>query len=73
MTTVSSRFATLLGQRKLKISDVHRQTGISRTTLTKLYYGSGSAVSYVVLSKLCAALDCEVSDILGVQQEVVSA
>lgn len=69
MTTVSSRFATLLGQKKLKISEVHRKTGISRTTLTKLYYGEGNAVSYTVLAKLCAALNCEVSDILEVQQE----
>lgn len=71
MTTVNSKFAALLGQRKMKISEVHRKTGISRTTLTKLYYGEGSAVSYTVLAKLCVALDCEVSDILEVQQEAV--
>lgn len=69
MTTVNSKFAALLGKRKMKISEVHRKTGISRTTLTKLYYGEGSAVSYTVLAKLCAALDCEVADILEVQQE----
>ena len=69
MTTVNSRFATLLGQRKMRISEVHRATGISRTTLTKLYYGGGDAVSYAVLAKLCAALNCEVSDILEVQRE----
>lgn len=69
MTTVNSRFAALLGQRKLKISEVHRKTGISRTTLTKLYYGEGNAVSYTVLAKLCTALNCKVSDILEVQQE----
>lgn len=68
MKTVCSRFATLLGTKKLKISDVARKTGISRTTLTKLYYGDGCAVTYKVLSKLCAALDCDVSDILEVQQ-----
>ena len=69
MAVVNSRFAALLGQRKMKISEVHRKTGISRTTLTKLYYGEGYAVSYTVLAKLCAALNCEVSDILEVQQE----
>lgn len=71
MTTVKSRFATLLAQRKMKISEVHRRTGISRTTLTKLYYGEGNAVSYAVLAKICSALACEVSDILEVQQGVI--
>lgn len=72
MTVVNNKFAALLGQRKLKISEVHRKTGISRTTLTKLYYGEENAVSYTVLAKLCTALNCEVADILEVQQEAVA-
>lgn len=69
MNEVNSKFAALLGQRKMKISEVHRLTGISRTTLTKLYYGEGNAVSYAVLAKLCTALNCDVADILEVQQK----
>lgn len=61
---VVNKFAAVLGERKLKISKVSRETGISRSTLTNLYYGRGSSVSYEVLSKLCAYLDCTVGDIL---------
>lgn len=68
MTNVNSRFAILLGEKKTKISEVSRRTGISRTTLTKLYYGDGAAVSYKVLAKLCETLNCEISDILEVSQ-----
>ena len=53
MSAIESRFAVLLGEKKKKISDVARATGISRTTLTNLYYGKGAAVSYHVLGTLC--------------------
>ena len=35
---IRCHFARLLGERKLKISDVARDTGINRGTLTRLYY-----------------------------------
>ncbi|MGO5097505.1 helix-turn-helix domain-containing protein [Agathobaculum sp. LCP25S3_E8] len=69
-TKVNSRFATLLGERRMKISEVARATGISRTTLTNLYYGKGEAVSFSVLGRLCGYLSCSVGDILEVCQEV---
>lgn len=55
---------SLMGERRRKISDVSRETGISRTTLTKLYYGEVSAVSFSVLDRLCRAFNCGVGDIL---------
>ena len=64
MVVVNNRFAAVLGAKKLKISDAHRMTGISRTTLTKLYYGTENAVTYTVLAKICEALQCDVSDLL---------
>ncbi|MCD8050141.1 MAG: helix-turn-helix transcriptional regulator [Clostridiales bacterium] len=61
---VTSRFAALLGERRKKISDVARATGISRTTLTHLYYGTSRAVSFETLNKLCQYFGCGVGDIL---------
>lgn len=68
-TTVNSRFAALLGERRMKISGVSRDTGISRTTLTNLYYGKSEAVSFSVLGRLCNYLGCSVGDILEIKQE----
>lgn len=61
---VTNRFAVLLGERKKRISDVARDTGISRTTLTHLYYGDNRAISFDTLSKLCSYFRCDVGDIL---------
>ena len=68
MCIVNNSFSRLLGEKKLKISDVARETGISRTTLTALYYGKGEAISYKVLGTLCDYLDCGIGDILTLQE-----
>ena len=59
----------ILGDKRISISSLSKSTGISRSTLTKLYYGEGHAISYSVLEKLCDALSCNVEDILTIGGE----
>ena len=61
---VVNNLSRILGDRLIKISEVARATGISRTTLTALYYKRCSGVSFETLDKLCKYLDCNVSDLL---------
>lgn len=63
---VKSRLPMLLGEKRARISDVCRETGISRTTLTALYYEKGKGIYFDVLVKLCAYFDCNVGDILEI-------
>lgn len=65
---VKSNLSTLLGIKRIRISDVARDTKISRTTLTALYYDKGEAVSFRVLETLCNYLNCEIGDILTVSE-----
>lgn len=69
MTKVKSRFPILLAAHREKISDVSRATGISRTTLTNLYYSKGEALSYNVLGKLCEHFSCTANDLFELCQE----
>jgi len=64
-TKVKSRLPILLGEKRTRISEVCRKTGISRTTLTALYYDKGKGIYFDVLEKLCVYFDCNVGDILG--------
>lgn len=50
---IRCNFARLLGERKLKISDVARDTGINRGTLTRLYYETAERLELEVLDQLC--------------------
>ena len=58
------KFSALLGERLIKTSTIAKATGISRTTLTNLYYRRSVGITLDVLDKLCRYLDCSVSDIL---------
>lgn len=64
-----NRFSAILGARRIKISDISHETGISRTTLTALYYDKGKAISFDVLDKVCRCLDVQPSDLFSVQKE----
>lgn len=50
---IRCHFARLLGERKLKISDVARDTSINRGTLTRLYYETAERIELEVLDQLC--------------------
>ena len=54
----------LMGERRLKIADVVRDTGISRTALTRLYHEKVERLDLETLEILCRYLDVEVADML---------
>ena len=60
---IRNKFSVILGEKLLRISKVAQETGISRTTLTNLYFRRAQGVTFEVLDKLCNYLDCEVSDL----------
>lgn len=61
---IRCHFARLLGERKLKISDVARDTGINRGTLTRLYYETAERVELDVLDKLCEYFGVDLPSLL---------
>ena len=60
---ITNKFSAILGSRLLKLSKVAHDTGISRTTLTNLYYRRTTQVSLQVIDTLCRYLGCSVGDI----------
>lgn len=62
MATDYSKLWKLLIDKKLSKTDFRELAGISTGTLAKL--GKNEYVSTKVLDKICAALDCNVGDIL---------
>lgn len=66
---IRCHLSRLLGERKLKISDVARDTGINRGTLTRLYHETAVRVDLDVLEQLCLYLDCELHELLELVKE----
>lgn len=65
---IKSHLPVLLAKRRLKISDVSKDTGISRTTLASLYYERSKGVQFETLETLCAYLKCGTGDILEYEE-----
>ncbi|TDY02922.1 helix-turn-helix domain-containing protein [Thiohalophilus thiocyanatoxydans] len=63
---VKCHLSKIMGERKLKISDVARDTGISRGTITRLYQETAQRIEIDVVNKLCRYLDCQISDLFEV-------
>ncbi len=59
----------LLGERKMKMAELSRLTGINKNALSELYYEKVKAVRFETLEKICRALGCRLEDLLEYQEE----
>ena len=61
---IRCHLARLMGERKMKIADVARATGLHRNTVTLLYKETAQQVDLNTIDLLCELFDCEVGDLL---------
>lgn len=61
---IKVNLSRIMGEQKLKISDIARMTGLHRNGITKLYYEDTDGVKFDTLNKLCRALNCKIDDII---------
>ena len=59
----------LLGERKMKVSELSRQTNINPHALADLYYERAKAVYFDTLEKICEALGCTVGELIEYQPD----
>ncbi|MEY8198637.1 MAG: helix-turn-helix transcriptional regulator [Colwellia sp.] len=64
---IKCNLSRLMGEKKLKISDVAKDTGINRGTITRLYHETAVRVDLEVLEKLCVYLECEINELLELE------
>lgn len=56
MMAIRNNLAVLLADRRLKITQVSLETGISRNTLTSVYYNRNKMIQLYTLDTLCQYL-----------------
>lgn len=69
MTVCYNKLWKLLIDKNMKKKDLRLATGISTTALAKL--GKNEHVSTEILTKICAALNCDFSDIIELVRDNV--
>ena len=56
----------LMGEKRLKIADLARDTGLSRTTVSRLYHEDSERIDLDTLEKLCRYLDINIEELLEI-------
>ena len=62
---ITCRLSTILGARRIKVSDVCRATGIARATLDRYYNDRVNSFDRAVLTKLCDYLQVEPGELIA--------
>lgn len=63
------RLSAIMGERRLKISDVARETGINRGTITRIYHEDVEKLDLDTLEELCRFFEVDISDMLEMTDE----
>lgn len=58
------KLSEILGRKKLKISKIITDTGVTRPTLTSLYYGNSRGINFDTLNSLCKYLSITPGELL---------
>lgn len=69
---VKNKFRVLLAERKLNIADVHKDTGIAKTTLYRLYNETTANPDTKTVMKICDFLEVTPNDFFGIKESVVN-
>ncbi len=69
---IKCNLSALLGARKLKLAEVMRDTGINRSTLTRLYHETTTRIDYETLETLCRYLKCDIGEFLEIAEDADS-
>ena len=66
---IKCNLSRIMGERRLKVADVVKYTGINRGTLDRIYNESASRIELEVIEQLCRYLNVTVGELYEVKDE----
>lgn len=60
---IRCHLSRIMGEHKIKIADVARETGLNRSTVTALYNETATRIDLDTVEKLCSFFKCEVGEL----------
>lgn len=60
---VKCHLSRLMGEKRLKIADVARETGLNRGTITRMYNETATRIELDVVEILCRYLGVQIADL----------
>lgn len=63
---LKNNLSAIMGAKRIKIYELEKISGISRSTITRLYYNQTNTVSFNTIGNICKALNCTPGDLFEV-------
>lgn len=63
---IKVNLSRLLGEKRMKISELAKETGLHRNGLSRLYNEETDGIKFDTLEKVCKALNCDISDLIEI-------
>lgn len=60
---IKNRLSIILGERRMRVSELSKLTGISQNALNKIYHNKTKGIDFDTLNKLCNALEINSQEI----------
>lgn len=70
---IKCHLSRLMGERKLKISDVARDTGLHRNTVTLLYQETATRIDLDAVDAMCRYFGVQVGDLFEFTEDGISS
>lgn len=61
---IRCHLSRIMGENKMKIADVARETGLNRSTVTALYNETATRIDLETIEKLCTLFKCPIGELL---------
>lgn len=62
---IINNLSMLMGSHRYSIEDVHKLTGLSRSTISSLYNNKATRIDFSTAEKLCILFNCNIGDIFS--------
>lgn len=66
---IKCHLSRMMGEHKMKIANVARETGLHRNTVTLLYNETANRVDIEAIDKLCQLFNCSVGDLFEFRKD----
>ena len=61
---IKNNIPVQMAEKRMNIQKLSEKSGISRTTLSKIYNDKATRIDFSTLNALCWALECSIGDLL---------
>lgn len=61
---IKNNLRVYMAKEKMTIRDVHKETGLSEITVSKLYNEISKTISFNTIETLCKLFDCDIGELL---------